>query len=126
MKEMNLPETQLRSWQPRRPSAGLKHRIFAAPHRTAHLVIWSLRRLTPVAACLLVALAAVNQGRNFSSNAAPTGFGPGMIGSNQIQIAYLPADRPLEENRVSRVTLEWTNRGSSTSSISSFSPGKVN
>jgi hypothetical protein len=126
MKEMNLPETQLRSWQPRRPSASLKHRIFAAPRHTAHLVMWSLRRLAPAAACLLVAVAAVNQGRHYAGDTAAPGSGFGLSGSNQIQIAWLPANGALDENRVSRVTFGWTNRSGSTSSISSFSPDKVN
>jgi hypothetical protein len=126
MNEMNLPETRLRSWQPRRPSDALKRRIFAAPRHTARLVMWSLRRLTPAAACLLVAVAAVHQGRHLAGDTTAPGAGFGLSGSNQILMAWLPANGALEENRVSRVTFGWTNRSGSTSSISSFSPDKVN
>jgi len=126
MKEMNLPEAQLRSWQPRLPSAGLKHRIFNARPRTSEMVMGSLRRLTPAAACLLVALVTFYQGGNLSHRPARPAFMVGMIGSNQIALAYLPDNSRQELNSVSPATFEWTNRSSSTSSISPFSPGKVN
>ena len=121
---MNLPETRLRSWQPRRPSNGLKRRIFAAPRRPYQVVMWSLRRLSPAAACLLVALAALKQGISFSSAGPRPEFIAATTGSNLI--AFLPGNYQQEQNCCSPVTFEWTNRSGSTSSISSFPRGKVN
>jgi hypothetical protein len=58
MKEMNPLETQLRSWQPRRPSARLRRRLFGfsfAP-RTG----WVIGSLAPAAVCLLMTLGISN------------------------------------------------------------------
>lgn len=121
---MNLPEIKLRSWQPRRPSAGLKHRIFAAPPVTSRIVVWSLRCLTPAAACLLVTLALLNHGGSVTSGPPRRDFLAAVIGSNEI--AYLPGNYQQEQNGYSPVIFEWTNRSGSTFSIGSRSPGKVN
>lgn len=121
---MNLLETQLRSWQPRQPSANLKDRIFLASPETPRMLFWSLRCLAPAAACLLVAMMALKPGGGISIGTYSHDVTMGMIGSNQI--AYLPGNFQQEQNRLSHVTFEWTNLSGSTSSIGSFSPGKVN
>ena len=58
MNEPNPLETQLRSWQPRRPAARLKARLFGdvpRPHSVfAGAAFWW--RLAPVMGCLLLAL----------------------------------------------------------------------
>ena len=115
---MNLTENQLRSWQPRRPSARLDHRIFAEPPRASGRVVRSFRCLAPAAACLLLAMAAFNRGGGISSAPYRHEFGVGMIGSNQI--AYLPDNYQQEQNSYSPATFEWTNLSGSTSSISPF------
>jgi hypothetical protein len=90
------------------------------------MVMWTMRRLTPAVACLFVALATLRQAGPLSTANHRPAFMMGMIGSNQIELAYLPGHYQPEFNTVSAATFEWTNRSSSTSSISSFSPGKVN
>ncbi len=120
---MNFPETRLRSWQPRRPSAKLKYRIFEAPPAPAHSFSWSLRCLAPAAACLLVAIAAFNKGVVSTESSRPESL-LGMIGSNLL--TSVPGRYLQSENGFSPLTFEWTNRAGSTSSIRSFSPGKVN
>jgi hypothetical protein len=123
MKEMNLPETQLRSWQPRRPSARLERRIFAAPHLAPRVVVWSLRCLAPAAACLLVAVAVFHQGGSVPGG---TVHGDSLAGAGwSNQIAYVPGHYQPARNAVSPPTLEWTNRNGSTSSISPLS-GRMN
>jgi len=85
--------------------------------------LWSLRCLAPSATCLLLALAALTQG----NSVAPPIRGNvllGMIGSNQIN--YVPVNYQQEQNSCFGLTFEWTNRSGSTSSISSFPPGRMN
>jgi hypothetical protein len=119
MKEMNPLEARLRSWQPRRPSPRLRHRIFLAPSRTpAQTLFQSLRCLAPAAACLLLALGAFSQGGAVSGGVTHQELLTGMIGSNRVP--YLPADYQQEYNRLARVTFGWTNSSDSTSSITSF------
>ena len=123
MKETNWPETRLHSWQPRRPSPGVKQRIFSEPASPSRALLWSLRCLAPSAACLLLALASLTQG----SRVAPPATGNlllGMIGSNQIH--GIPDNYQQEQNSCFGLTFEWTNRSGSTSSISSFPPSRMN
>ena len=121
---MNLPEDQWRSWRPRRPSPKLKRRIFAHPSGAPQVVLWSLRCLAPSLTCLLLAIAALKQGSTVTNPNARRDWLLGMIGSNQI--TYLPGNYQQEQNRCASVTFDWTNRSGSTSSISSFPPGKLN
>jgi hypothetical protein len=123
MNEMNLPEKQLRSWQPRRPSAALRSRIFGGSTAThlARAVMLSLRCLAPVTACFLLAMAALNQGGTLSRVSAQPGVVFGMIGSNQLALlsgrfAVENQASVADENRALPVTFEWTNRSGSTSS----------
>ena len=64
MQEMNPLEKQLRSWTPRRPSAKIARRLFAkaapAPGFLRRAEVWHW--LTPVAACVLTLLVAVQGG----------------------------------------------------------------
>jgi hypothetical protein len=125
MKETNLLETRLRSWQPRRPSAKLKHRIFLTPADASHrLLVQSLRCLAPAAAAVLTALAAFTQGGAVAGGASRHVLLTGMMGSNQVEC--LPLDYQQDHNRIARITFDWTNRSESTSSIGSFLPGRTN
>ena len=125
MKEMNLPETQLRSWQPRRPSAGLKRRIFSAPpnRRTPAVVLgW----LAPVTACALLTLLVFNSGNGLPVGANNRGAMMAMVLSNQSYAAYAPDGSQNVQNRLAGVTFDWTNRGASSSSIRFISSDKRN
>jgi hypothetical protein len=65
---MNPLEKQLQSWMPRRPSADLARKIFAgavpAPVFLRPAEVWHW--LTPVAACVLALMVAVNSGSRHS------------------------------------------------------------
>jgi hypothetical protein len=115
MKETNLPETQLRSWQPRRPSAGLKRRIFSAdPGRSA--MAWFVGSLAPVAACALLTLLVLNTGNSLPGGSTGREAMMAMVLSNQNYAAYASDGSQNVQNRLCTVTLDWTNRGASSSS----------
>jgi len=120
MNEMNLPETQLRSWQPRRPSAGLKRRIFSAPP-TAPTAAAFLGWLVPATACVLFTLLVFNSGNGLSDG--PTGRKAtiAMVLSNQSYAAFASDGSQNVQNRLYNVTFDWTNRSASSSSIG-FTP----
>lgn len=125
MNETNFPENQLRSWQPHRPSAGLKRRIWRASQKKTTEVGMYLRWLAPAAACVLLAISAVRQSDDLFRATAHVQPVTVMLASNQL--AYVPVDNSQQgHNRLQAVTFEWTNRSSSTSSIGSFLPGKAN
>jgi|SRR5580692_6746979 hypothetical protein len=69
MDEMNQLEKQLQSWTPRRPSPRVARRLFgaaqAAARQTHRAQTWSW--LTPLAACALTILVAVQPGGHSSS-----------------------------------------------------------
>jgi len=113
---MNLPETQLRSWQPRRPSAGLKRRIFSAQPGTPTAAAF-LGWLAPVTACALLTLLVFNPANSLPSSSTSRGAMIAMVLSNQNYAAYAPDGSQNVQNRLSSVTLDWTNRGVSTSTI---------
>jgi hypothetical protein len=113
MKEMNLPETQLRSWQPRRPSAGLKRRIFSAQtgaQPSAAFPGW----LAPVTACALLTLLVFNSGNGLPAGSGSHGTMMAMVLSNQNYAAYAPDGPQNVQNRLATVTFDWTNHGIST------------
>ncbi|HXT12141.1 MAG TPA: hypothetical protein VN873_11310 [Candidatus Angelobacter sp.] len=122
---MNLLESQLRSWRPRRPSPKLKRRLF--PSTAADDTAFSLRWLVPAAACLLLALTIVNQGPALSANASHRPPTMGLISSNVNYTNLLPEEsRPAGRNGISPASFEWTNLSGITSSISPFTPGRMN
>jgi hypothetical protein len=112
----------LRAWRPRRLSAGLERRIFNASPARPKVLVWSLR-LAPAAACVLIALSALHQSGGISNGSYSHELSAAM-GSNQM--AALSGDYHQEHNDISALTFEWTKRVGSTSSISSFAPGKTN
>jgi hypothetical protein len=115
MKEMNSLENQLRSWRPRRPSAGLKRRLFGNP---LPKVRWVLGSLAPVTACALVTLSVFNSGN--SAVNAPQEPMLSMILSNSKCAAYASGGFRAGENNLFSVTFDWTNHGGFTSSIAPF------
>ena len=131
MNEMNPLENQLRAWRPRRPSAGLRHRIFAAqapgsfaqPASSIALAPpppFRLSWLVPATATMLL-LCVLSSQRNGATLAGSANSGPlvAMILSNQSAAASLPATFQRSQNGVPSDTFEWTNTSGSTSSISS-------
>jgi hypothetical protein len=118
-------EARLRSWQPRRPSDGLKQRIFSRPHfsgSTLHLDIVGLCRwLAPVTACLLVVVSVMHQHIGYPASRHGS-LDLGALGNNDFSL--LQGNYRQEHNDFSALTLEWTKRSSSTSSIGSLSPNR--
>jgi len=129
MSELNPWETPFRSWTPRRPSAGLKARIFGrtvAVERPRH---FSLSWLAPVTVCLLLFFVTLAQ-RNgelarlaSASNQMPI---MAVTLSNVSLAAYLPGSFANDQNAVRPDTFEWTNHGHSPSSIPSFPQSRTN
>jgi hypothetical protein len=120
MKEMNLPETPLPSWRPRRPSAGLKRRIFSAQPATPTATAW-LGWLAPATACALLTLLVFNSGNGLPAGSGSHGTMMAMILSNQNYAAFAPDGPQNVQNRLPTVTFDWTNSGVSTSSMG-FTP----
>jgi len=110
---MNLPEAQLRSWQPRRPSAGLKRRVFSARPGTPAAAVF-LGWLAPATACALLTLLVFNTGNALPAGSGSHGMTVAMILSNQNYAAYAPDDPQSVQNRLATATFDWTNRGIST------------
>lgn len=114
---MNLPETQLRSWRPRRPSARLKRRIAAASRDVeVPSARWFWGCLAPVAACALMTMMAFTPGRGFTEKPLISN-----ILSNENYAAYASGDGQTPQNHLAAVTFDWTNRTGFNSSIS-FTP----
>jgi hypothetical protein len=112
---MNWLETQLKSWAPRRPSAKIERRLFPRRVRVPELAR-ALAWLTPAAACMVFALAAVRQEGGAAGASRPESMFA-MVFSNQTGANFLHSDAAQPENRVMRASFEWTNRGNSGSSI---------
>jgi hypothetical protein len=112
MKEMN--ETQLRSWRPRRPSAGLKRRILRfAGEADVPTARWLWGCVAPTMACALLTLMAFNR--------AGDGLGQrpaiALILSSQSRAAYATGGAQAEQNHLAAVTFDSTNRSVLGSSI---------
>src|SRR5208283_4064166 len=88
MKEMNWLETQLNSWEPRRPSARIKRRLFPTPSTRLKLAM-AFNWLAPATVCMLLTLAVFKQ-ENYISAASPR-HNPAvaLMLSNQSFVAYL-------------------------------------
>jgi hypothetical protein len=123
---MNLLENQLRSWQPRRPAAKIKRRLFpSASSREASGL--SLRWLAPAAACLMLALTIASQQQpGLSATTARHEAMMGMLSSNVNYTNILRENDAPGRNRISPASFEWTNLSGFTSSISPFSQGRMN
>jgi hypothetical protein len=126
MKEMNSLETQLRSWQPRRPSAALERRLFAAPVSRMPKMVWFVGWLVPATACALLTFSVFNSGNYLSSRSSRQKPMMATILSNQSYLVSVPDSFQKGLNDLSSLTFDWTNRGGSTSSITSFPHGRMN
>ena len=119
MNEWNSWETPLRSWKPRRPSAGLKARLFALPVAADRERPFTLGWLAPATVCLLLMFVTFTQrngelGRLAVSNQAPM---MAVTWSNLSFAAYLPGSFVNDQNAVRPETFEWTNHGHSSSTV---------
>ena len=128
MNEWNPWETQLRSWTPRRPSAGVKGRLFGGSVALGRERPWSLSWLAPATICLMLIFVTMNQrsgelARLAGSNQAPM---MALTLSNVSSAAYLPGSFVSDQNAVRPGTIEWTNHGHSPSSIASFPQSRTN
>jgi hypothetical protein len=114
MNETNLPETQLSSWRPRRPSAGLKRRIFThASQFSARTTRWLWGTLTPTMACLLLTLCMLNS----SNSVIHPKPDITMILSNQGNAFDGGDGGQTAQNHLASVTFDWTNHSVFNSSI---------
>src|SRR5947207_11586264 len=128
MNEWNPWETHLRSWTPRRPSAGLKARVFARPVASGRERPWVPAWLAPVTVCLLLMFVTFNQRSGELARMAGSNRVPMMAVtlSNLSAAAYLTGSFVNDQNAVRPGTFEWTNQGHSSSSIPSFAQSQTN
>lgn len=130
---MNSLEMQLRSWEPRRPSAELERRIFRSRAGRLPSLAEIVRWLAPVTACALLAITVASRQERVPSTASsrppsmmamiPSNQSPAAILSDDLQFA---ASNCIAASNCSFGTFEWTNRSGSTSGASSFVPDRVN
>jgi hypothetical protein len=109
MKEMN---ENLRSWQPRQPSAGLKRRIFRlvrAHESPAGRWLWSC--LAPTMACAAMTLIVFNHEGGGLKSELP------IILRNQATAGVAATGEQTQENTLAAVTFDWTNQSVFRSSI---------
>jgi hypothetical protein len=110
MKEMNL----LRSWRPRRPSAGLRRRILnLAGEPVVPTTRWLWSGLAPTMACALLTMMAISHEGVGLGPQVPMAF----ILTNQSGAAYATSGAQTEQNHLATVTFDWTNRSVFRSSI---------
>ena len=128
MNEWNPWETHLRFWTPRRPSAGLRARVFARSAPAKGERPWVPAWLAPVTVCLLLMFVTFNQRNGELARMAGSNRAPMMAVtlSNMSAAAYVPGSSVNDQNAVRPGTFEWTNHGHSSSSISSFSQSQTN
>jgi hypothetical protein len=125
MEEMNLLETQLRSWELRRPSARLRRRLFPAPSAQSEGA-WALRWFAPAAVCVLATLWVLDQDRRVPGGSFRSQPVIALVASNQSSVASLPGTVQRAASNFCPVAFEWTNRAGFTSSIGSFLRGRMN
>ena len=114
---MNL-EKELHSWQPRRPAAKIKARLFPERERRQEFVR-VLRWFAPTAACGLIALAALGPDNLWHS------LKPGRRPVSSFTGQAISALEGVTINR-SPDFFEWTNRSGSALNVRSFLPGTTN
>lgn len=117
---MNWLETQLNSWEPRRPSARIKRQLFPTPS-TRLEVAMAFNWLAPATVCMLLALAVFKQENYISAGSPRHDPAVAMMLSNQSSVACLTGVSSQIEHNVLPATFESTNRSGSTSTIG-FTP----
>ena len=129
MNEWNHWETPVRSWTPRRPSAGVKARVFGRALAAERPRRFSLGWLAPATVCLLLFFETVSQRSGELARLASASNQIPIIAvtlSNVSLAAYLPGSFANDRNAVRSDTFEWTNHGHSASSVPSFPQFQTN
>ena len=129
MNKLNPWETPFRSWTPRRPSAGLKARVFGRAVTVERPRRVSLGWLAPATVCLLLFFVTISQRSGELARLASASNQMPIIAvtlSNVSLAAYLPGSFANDQNAVRPDTFEWTNHGHSPSSIPSFPQAPTN
>ena len=123
MNEPNPLETQLRSWRPRRPAAGLKARLFAGTPRPHSIfggaAFWW--RLGPVMGCVLLALLVI-QGNHPPAKLSGATKTNSLLATLAVsnQFAHFVAGADINRNLWQVATFESTKTSPSNSTMSSF------
>jgi hypothetical protein len=123
---MNLLETQLRSWRPRRPSAGLKRRLFVTPAHRVPQMAWFVGWLVPATACVLLTFLMFNSGTAIPGRSTRHNPMVATMLSNQSVLGPALESPWKGQNELSSVTFDWTNHSGSTSSMPSFPRDRMN
>jgi hypothetical protein len=120
MNEMKTLEARLRSWKPRRASAKLEQKLFGRAELDPGVQALT-RWLTPLAACAILTVTALNHPNQTGERAAADAAEIlAMSLSNQHYASYLPGSFQCEANRLD--TFGWTNGGRFPSSTLSIPP----
>ena len=114
MKETNPLETQLRSWQPRRPSGRLKRRLFGIP--LIPRAGWIVGSLAPAAACLLM-MGSLYKSQPMVSAVMPLN---GLMAGSWSNAAYVVDGFADKQNHWTCVTFDSTNRSGLGSNMGSL------
>jgi len=102
------------SWQPRRPSAGLRRRILqlaGADEVPTARWLWSC--VAPTMACALLTLMALDR----DGSGLPSRLPIALILSSQNNAAFATGGTQTKENHLAAVTFGWTNHSVFQSSI---------
>jgi len=128
MNEMNELEKQWLSWTPRRPSARLERRLFAAgPAAAEALAPFRFSWLAPATAALMLMCVVFNQRHGGAlSGAASPGPLVAMILSNQSAAAYLPGGVQAERNNLPANAFERASAQGASARRLPVSPAKGN
>ncbi len=126
MNEMNELEKLFLSWTPRRPSARLEWRLFAADRAAAEVLLpFRLSWLAPATAGAMLLCVLFNQLYG-STVYRPVNPAPmvAMILSNQSAAAYLPGSFKAERNNLPADAFQWAPTRGPSARLTSFSPAK--
>jgi len=122
MSELNELELRLRSWAPRRPSAGLERRLFRQPvPQTTPEPRFRLSWMPPAMAALMLLCVLFNQHSSQVLSSAGSNSMVAVALSNQSIAPWLPGSFSREHNGLPNGTFEWTNGNNSSSGIGSRS-----
>lgn len=129
MVKMNSLELRLHSWQPRRPSAGLRRRLwrlFGPPASHMPQIAWLAGWWVPATGCALLTFSVFTSehvvwGRLTNQTTTATG-----LLSNRTCSTPAPVMFRQGQNNLKSVTFDLTKRSSFPSSISAFPHGRVN
>lgn len=120
---MNSLERQLPSWQLRRPSAGLKRRLFAERLSPVPRMAWFMGWMVPASACALLTFSVFSSGNQMPGRSA--GLAPEQS-RNQNYLALAPDSFQRGQNNLLSVTFDWTNCSGSTTTITSRPRSRMN